>query len=101
MNYNILGLRMFVAIILKMLARDEKILCGDMEKYISSGVATELSNRYSEYFEEMHKDAIKEIDDFYKNNSGVEADSYFLKDDDGLLFLLNILNDSYINECKK
>lgn len=86
-------MRCFLYAVLDMIKHSEKETCEELGKHVSSGVTTYLSEKYQEYFSDVHPDAIKEADRYFRDYCAAfdEAErKYDCGGDEGLYLVISI-----------
>jgi len=89
------GLRVFLLILLNLVADGKSETCKWVEDNISPGIATSLFKQYRKEFERvgMNTETIEEIDAYYRNWTGCldgKEQQYLVEKDNGLQLLIAI-----------
>lgn len=96
------GLRLFLYTVIDLISQGKAETCANMERLLSKGVASELYKPYISFFNQygLYADNILQVDDYYKQWSGVadgqEMRKYGCKEENGLALILKLaLNEIY------
>lgn len=86
-------MRMFLYAILDMIKNSKKESCNELANKVNFGVASYLATKYTDYFNNVHKDKIEELDDLFRNyieEFDEKVSKYNCDDDEGLYLLIAI-----------
>lgn len=96
------GLRIFLYTMLDLILHGKSETCTDVETLLSHDIASKMYMSYTSFFEQngFHRDNIPQIDEYYKQWSGVadyqEMRKYSFKADDGLALIIKLaLNEIF------